>query len=96
MPVHKSGFVLGVRKRKSKRTRALLLKHLKSVPCEDCGLVFPPEAMDFDHRPGEVKVDNCSKIRNLRALAEEIAKCDVVCACCHRIRTQKRREALAQ
>lgn len=69
-------------------------KELKSGPCADCGNKFPFPCMDFDHRDGTTKTrnvailvgDGYSKTRIL----EEIAKCDLVCANCHRIRTQNR------
>lgn len=60
----------------------------------DCGGHFPPEAMDYDHRPGEQKVANVGQMVGGRygvdAVLAEIAKCDLVCAVCHRIRTKKR------
>lgn len=64
---------------------------LKAKPCADCGLRYPPYVMDFDHVRG--KKDKCvSKMRvtNLDRILKEIAKCDLVCANCHRERTQKR------
>jgi len=65
---------------------------MKSQPCVDCGGKFPPECMDFDHIHGE-KVHLVSRIRNgnMQILMEEIEKCDLICANCHRRRTQKRR-----
>lgn len=68
-----------------------LLKRLKSEPCADCGRRFPPVAMDFDHVSG-VKREIVSrlKLHSQRRLLEEIAKCEVVCAVCHRIRTARR------
>lgn len=69
-------------------------------PCSDCGAVYPPFVMDFDHRPGEPKVVALSQITRLwrgktgLALAKvEIKKCDLVCANCHRIRTHERGQA---
>lgn len=66
----------------------------KASPCKDCGGIFHPVAMDFDHRPGEKKLLNLSEMLNkrypLEIIQEEIDKCDLVCACCHRLRTQKR------
>lgn len=61
-------------------------------PCTDCGNVFPPECMDFDHVRGK-------KFRKLSAmcyysdaiLLKEVAKCELVCANCHRIRTEARK-----
>lgn len=67
----------------------------KSKPCADCGREFPPVAMDLDHVRG-------TKFRNVASLVSgayrleliriELDKCDVVCACCHRIRTATRGE----
>ena len=68
------------------------INQLKAVPCIDCGQYYPPEAMDFDHVWGE-KIATISQLRSApwdKALAE-IAKCELVCANCHRIRTQARR-----
>jgi hypothetical protein len=58
----------------------------------DCGGTFPPECMDFDHREGETKeLTIGSHLRWAWARIEaEIAKCDLVCANCHRTRTRKR------
>jgi hypothetical protein len=87
------------------RTRAWTLKRMasnrqlvidaKSSPCMDCGNSFPPCAMDFDHRPDETKTGTISRIVNNwkvseAYLREEMAKCDLVCANCHRVRTQIR------
>ena len=64
--------------------------------CMDCGL--RPEilqVLEFDHRENEEKLFDISDrmtsgtIESLRA---EIAKCDVVCANCHRIRTITRKQ----
>jgi len=62
--------------------------------CTDCGLKLPhPEIYDFDHLPG------CDKVMSVSAfltkgtfddLVAEVAKCEVVCANCHRIRTFSR------
>jgi hypothetical protein len=74
--------------------RAILDK-TKSTPCQDCGNCFPTVCMDFDHRPGEEKLfvlGSCTwLIPSLEELHAEIAKCDVVCSNCHRLRTFKRK-----
>lgn len=72
-----------------------LVNELKSKPCSDCGGTFDPICMDFDHRPNEKKVGSIASIvasRNEPRLRAEIAKCDLVCANCHRLRTKRRRE----
>lgn len=69
---------------------------LKSVPCMDCGIQYPPYVMDFDHRPGEEKVGAIAKMVNNVQRAKifvEIEKCDVVCSNCHRERTNSRQSA---
>lgn len=67
------------------------LSELKAVPCADCKAIFPPWAMEFDHVRGE-KMFNVSDAarRGIKRLVEEAAKCEVVCANCHRQRTRSR------
>lgn len=66
------------------------LVSLKDAPCTDCGGRFPSYCMDFDHVRG-IKVASVSAMLNRSASRErilaEIAKCELVCANCHRIRT---------
>lgn len=68
------------------------IRAAKANPCVDCGGRFPPCVMDFDHCRGE-KLFALSKATNKSLLKcqEEIAKCDLVCANCHRMRTTMRR-----
>lgn len=65
---------------------------LKSSPCKDCGLTFHPSAMDFDHVRG--KTMNVGRMvtqgHSIESLKEEIEKCEIVCANCHRLRTWQR------
>ena len=72
-------------------SKAERLRKLKDAPCMDCGNRFPPECMDFDHVRG-VKAFEISRAaaRTEEAVRAELAKCDLVCANCHRIRTRKR------
>lgn len=69
------------------------VREAKQVPCMDCGRSFPSECMDFDHVRGTKKnnISTLPYLGNLTALLEEMKKCDVVCSCCHRIRTSSRR-----
>ena len=81
------------RRRRRDRHRQIVLE-AKAVPCADCGVQYAPHVMDFDHRiGGEPKVSAVSAMVHVvgtEALLAEIAKCDVVCANCHRERTHKR------
>lgn len=76
--------------------RQQLLNQLKDVPCKDCGQRFPPYCMDFDHVRGE-KFKDLSDIKShaLQVIMDEVAKCEIVCANCHRIRTYTRSQNLA-
>lgn len=68
------------------------IEELKSQPCTDCGNTFPTVCMDFDHKEGETKSFNLSRARWKRweEIEEELAKCELVCSNCHRVRTLNR------
>ena len=77
--------------REWERGRAEWLLSLKrGRPCTDCGRVFPPEVMQWDHLPGLLKLGNIStdlRKRSREQVIQEIAKCELVCTNCHTIRT---------
>jgi hypothetical protein len=82
---------------KKQRVRDWLIKTYDGVPCMDCDGVFEWCSMDFDHRPDEGKefgigVMSCRKAtpERLAEVQKEIAKCDLVCSNCHRVRTRDR------
>ena len=56
--------------------------------CHDCGAIYPDYVYDFHHLSGDTKVDNPSAIlkRSWGAAKEELDKCVMVCANCHRER----------
>ena len=84
------------RKRRYWRAQARMLAGLKERPCADCDERFPACAMDFDHRDPRTKRFTVSKMIGRAGTARimaEVAKCDIVCANCHRDRTFWRREA---
>lgn len=72
--------------------RRELIKRLKAKPCADCGVQYPHYVMDFDHRDPAIKLFTIGpkKTCQIDRLLAEIAKCDLVCANCHRERTQRR------
>jgi hypothetical protein len=62
--------------------------------CADCGYNTHPAALQFDHLPRYEKKHSVAQMANninMDALIAEIAKCEVVCANCHAVRTARRR-----
>ena len=76
---------------RSEQGRGKWLTSLKAGrPCADCGRIYPHQVMQWDHRPGfeklgEISVDFWGRTRE--EVLAEIAKCDLVCANCHALRT---------
>lgn len=77
--------------RNQQKKRYEYVAKLKNNPCADCGNTYPTPAMDFDHVRG-TKVRGISQavIYGWKPLYEEIAKCELVCSNCHRVRTHSR------
>jgi len=65
---------------------------LKNRPCSDCKRRFPPECMDWDHVRGRklFTLGNKGYSFSKQRVLLEIAKCDLVCANCHKIRTRRK------
>lgn len=75
--------------------RRAIVDAARAAGCTDCGLIDleHPEIFDFDHLDGTTKAGNVAAFLSkgtLDDLRAEIAKCEVVCANCHRIRTKGR------
>jgi hypothetical protein len=73
-----------------------MIESFKEAPCMDCGVSYPAYVLEFDHRPEEDKSFNVSNgvVYGRKALLREIAKCDIVCANCHKTRTHNRKDGL--
>lgn len=82
---------------KQKARKAFIDQLKMKSGCVDCGYAKHPEALQFDHLPGFTKQFTISKshLKPLEEVLEEIKKCEVVCACCHAIRTHDRRVSRA-
>lgn len=80
---------------KQKAYLANYIRDLKTkTPCWDCKLNYPYYVMDFDHVRG-VKHKNVSELiatLSKKKIDLEIAKCEIVCSNCHRIRTHIRKQ----
>lgn len=59
-------------------------------PCSDCGQFYPYYVMQYDHREGKKLVVSDLRTYSRERAEAEIAKCDLVCANCHAVRTQRR------
>lgn len=79
------------------RNRKYVRDYKESVPCADCNVHYPYWVMDFDHIKGKsFNISETNRVtENLDIIKEEIEKCEVVCANCHRTRTQNRLQASA-
>jgi hypothetical protein len=77
--------------------RSYLVKYIQemksSTPCMDCKESFPYYVMDFDHVRGRKHKNVMELIPTLskKKIDEEIAKCEIVCSNCHRVRTHNRK-----
>src|SRR6266850_5785098 len=69
------------------------VQNAKKNPCMDCGKQYHYSIMEFDHRPGEEKkfgVNSKARFSTIDKIKEEMAKCDLVCVLCHKVRTWNR------
>lgn len=80
---------IAAKKKRKKQRLNEIVREYKNRPCLDCGKRYPYYVMDFDHVKGKKRnsVSIILGLNNLDALLEEIQKCEVVCANCHRERT---------
>lgn len=79
---------------KQKASLSRYIQNIKSShPCLDCKISYPYYVMDFDHVRGQKHKNVMELIPTLskKKIDEEIAKCEIVCSNCHRIRTHIRK-----
>jgi hypothetical protein len=78
-------------RRSYKRSNQDKINEIKSNnPCADCGGYFHFSVMDFDHLRDKRKGVSRIKTWAWKRIQEEIDKCELVCANCHRLRTWSR------
>lgn len=93
LPEEKKKIYNQAKQRAARRNQIWICEYLSNHPCVDCAEV-DIELLDLDHLDATTKVrDICSMVRggySLKRIQEEVAKCEVVCANCHRKRTNRR------
>jgi hypothetical protein len=83
-----------VKKRLRLERTMRLIAYFESHPCVDCG-ERDPVVLEFDHlRDKAFAIGPKLCTMKWESIAAEIAKCEVVCANCHRRRTARRRGAM--
>lgn len=90
---HMDRHLKGVAARK-KNIRDSVIRY-KLKPCTDCKKKYPIECMEFDHVRGKKLGCVGTMVGNavpLEKILEEISKCELVCANCHKIRTARRKQ----
>ena len=71
-----------------------LLEYFTTHPCVDCG-EQDPLVLEFDHLGDKLfAIGEGLGRRNWQSILDEMAKCEVVCANCHRRRTAVRRRSV--
>jgi hypothetical protein len=80
--------VKAARQKRRRAARIFLADYLATKCCSDCGEA-DARVLEFHHLRGKVGnvADLVGRGLSPRALQYELAKCSVLCACCHRLRT---------
>jgi hypothetical protein len=95
---HRQRYIDQARMRKQRRLArertAYLVEYFAAHPCTDCGEA-DPVVLEFDHLGNKsFDIGPALPYRKWQDILDEIAKCEVVCANCHRRRTAVRRGSL--
>jgi endonuclease I len=79
--------------RNTSKKRKWLNEYKKDKPCSHCGETYEPLYLDLHHIDPAKKKANISNLvqgtRSLETLKEEVAKCEIICAHCHRLHHYK-------
>lgn len=71
------------------RNRQIIRQMKTDVPCADCLHHYPWYVMEFDHIGPKKR--NVNTAGSTGGMLDEIDKCEIVCANCHKVRTHVRR-----
>jgi transcription elongation factor Elf1 len=92
-----SCLTMNIREKWTQPIRELVEELKTEFGCVDCGYKEHPIALDFDHLadkkyPISQMVRGKSGKLSFDEMLDELAKCEIRCANCHRIETQRRRD----
>ena len=78
-------------RQRQRQARRDYIQAAKDGPCMDCGVEYPHYVMDFHHRDPDTKSFSVASMvgrgsASIDLIQEEIDKCDLICANCHRER----------
>ena len=74
------------REKHDKKYRVAVWEYKRSHPCVDCG-ENDPVVLEFDHKDQSEKGFSLGRVTTVSRFYEEVKKCVVRCANCHRRRT---------
>jgi hypothetical protein len=74
-----------------------IINNFKSKPCSICNNQYELYNMQIDHISNENKISDVCRLKNrkLNILIEELSKCQVLCALCHRQKSIKEQKEKA-
>lgn len=84
-------------KRNSKKKLEYMKRYKLFVGCAFCGYKKHSAALDFDHINPDTKLGTLSHVYKswgIKKLKDEMRKCQVLCANCHREKTMKEKDYL--
>ena len=79
-------------RRQKKKNKAFVDRVKRMFSCVDCG-ESDPVVLEFDHVKGEKRraiADMVSNYYSVKTIKDEIRKCEIRCANCHRKKTHER------
>lgn len=90
MPYKNRTDLYAAQKKHRIKIRARLFEYLSSKSCIDCG-EDDPIVLEFDHTDPNTKFKNVARMLSghysWQSVAQEIIKCEIRCANCHRRKT---------
>ena len=85
----------------TRRSNRELIRYVRSYKtdnaCSDCNVKYHYSVMQFDHKDGTQKEDNINSLMwraGIQRVKDEIAKCELVCANCHSLRTFRKQHGI--